>query len=162
MEFVRKLVSWAAPASALWAAALNHEFRNHPVKYEPVVIILLLFLAGAFVGKFLGAFDQSYEILDGFRRFLFEKFYHDVALRSLENRRTSLMVGSCTLLVYPFILHEPPPPAPLALLPAFLFPQFGNVRRVVLAMPFIEKDQPVHRAFAMLRMNQSAGEMLRL
>src|SRR5712664_2371227 len=47
-------------------------------------------------------------------------------------------------------------------LPALLFAELRDMRRVMSPVPFVEEEQPIHAAFAMLRVNQHSGELLRL
>src|ERR1700676_541866 len=43
-------------------------------------------------------------------------------------------------------------------LPAFLFSQFGDVRRVVFSVPLIEEKEPIDGAFAVLWVHQNTCE----
>ena len=47
-------------------------------------------------------------------------------------------------------------------LPALLFAKLRDMRCVMSAVPFVEEEQPIHAAFAMFRVNQRSGELLRL
>ena len=72
IEFIGKSVTGTAAAVSTRASALDHELRNDAVKAEPIIKIALLFLAGGFVGEFLGAFGEADEILNRLGRFLFQ------------------------------------------------------------------------------------------
>src|SRR5712664_4204663 len=84
MKLVREGVARSAASIAARASALDHEIRDHPVERQPVVVILLLLLAGHFIGEFLRAFRESDEIGYCFGRFLFQQANDNVSLRRLE------------------------------------------------------------------------------
>src|SRR6202171_6022596 len=86
LKFIAKSVTGPASAIATRAASLNHKIRNHPVKRQPIVIILLLLLSSPLVGEFFRAFGESNEIRHRFWGFLFQQSNDDVALRSFEYR----------------------------------------------------------------------------
>src|SRR6266849_3712568 len=90
MKFVAEGVARPTAAVSAGTSALNHELRDHTVKYQAVIIFFLLLLASPFVDKFLRAFCQPDKILDRFGRFFFEESYYDISLRSFKNG-----VGSC-------------------------------------------------------------------
>src|ERR1700730_9832635 len=90
MKLVGEGVPRPAAAIAAGAAALNHEVRDHAMKGQPVVIILLLFLSRFLVSEFFSALRQTDEIGDGLGRFLLEQTDDDVALRRFKDG-----VGSC-------------------------------------------------------------------
>src|SRR3989442_3517324 len=48
------------------------------------------------------------------------------------------------------------------LLPALLFAELRDVRGVVLAMPLVEKKQPIDCPFTMFRVNENSCKLLRL
>src|ERR1700704_620243 len=49
----------------------------------------------------------------------------------------------------------------LAGLPALLLAKFRDMRRVMPSVPFVEEEQPIHTAFAMLWVNEHPSELLR-
>src|SRR6266403_624264 len=85
MKLVCEFITRSTATGTLWASALNHELRNHPVKSQSIVKISFFFLPRLLVGKFLGSFRQSDKILDRLRRFFFQQTNHNIALRSLKN-----------------------------------------------------------------------------
>ena len=46
------------------------------------------------------------------------------------------------------------------LLPALLFAKFGDMRGVMFPVPRVEEEQPVHRALAVLRVDEDSCKML--
>jgi len=85
MKFVGEFVAGAAHAGAMRASALNHEIGNDAVEDQAVVKRARFFLAGFFVGEFLGAFGETNEIGDGFGSFVDQKLDHDIAERSFKD-----------------------------------------------------------------------------
>src|SRR5439155_2980127 len=86
-----------------------------------------------------------------------------------QKQRKFPQAGSCALLEYRIIVHEPERRAPLScsrvfatLLPALLFAKFRDMRSVMLPMPLVKEQQPVHRALAVFRMNENPRKMLGL
>src|SRR6266850_821166 len=49
----------------------------------------------------------------------------------------------------------------LAGLPALLLAKLRDMRRVMPPVPFVEEEQPIHTAFAMLWVNEHPSELLR-
>lgn len=46
--------------------------------------------------------------------------------------------------------------------PALLLAQLGDVRGVMLSVPFVEEEQPVNRALAIFRVNQRPRKLFGL
>src|SRR3984893_5341790 len=111
MKLIGERIAWSTASIAARAAALNHEIRNHAVKRQTIVIVLLLFLPGHLVGEFFGPLRQAYEIGHRFGRFLLEQANHNIALRSL--KYSVLSCGSTHAFSSRTIVHEAPQTAPV-------------------------------------------------
>src|SRR5258708_15924971 len=162
MELVGKGIAGASAAIPARAATLDHELRNHAVKRQPVIVILFHFYARHLVRKFLPALRQSYEIFLGLRRFFFEQAHHNIALRSFKNGVSSCGSAHAISLCAKTSYTRRRIPRHLTMgecLPAFLLAQFVDWRRMVPAMPFIEKEQPVHVALSIVGVHEDSRKI---
>src|SRR5215831_13881158 len=140
MEFVGKLVTGSTDATALRAAALDHELRNHAVKNQSVVERPLLFLPGFFVSEFLCPFGQPDKIGHRLRRLFLKQPRHNISLRGLKNRVSSCCSAHAFSLLNESSYTSRTVPRHS---PALLLAQLGDVRRVMFPVPFIQEQQPV-------------------
>src|SRR3989442_15400985 len=85
MKFVLERIARPAAAVAARTAALNHEFRNHALEGEPVVIRPLRWLAGRGVAELLRAFRGPDKVFHCFRRLLLKQPANNLAQRSFKH-----------------------------------------------------------------------------
>src|SRR5690348_12130264 len=162
MKLIGEFVARPAHPAAVRASALDHELRDHTMENQPVIERPLFLLPRFFVGEFLRTLSQPHKIGNRLGRFLFIQPNHDISLRSLKNG-----VGSCRS-AHAFSLSVACAESSYTSRtlgrhsPALLLAQLRNVRRVMLPVPFVEKENPVNRALATLRMNQRPRKLLRL
>src|SRR5882762_10418589 len=144
---------------------------------QSVVERSLFLLAGFFVGEFPGSFGESNKICYRFRCFCFEQAHHNIPLGSFEygigSCRSAHAVSLCTAQSY----TTASTPRHFAAaehrgrqrawayffrsLPALLLAKLRDMRRVMPPVPFVEEEQPIHAAFAMLWVNEHSSELLR-
>src|SRR6266403_2425948 len=177
VKFVGKFVSRAARSGALRATSLNHELRNHTMENQSVVERFLFLLAGFFVREFLRSFSESDEICDGLRCFCFEQAHHNMPLGSFEygigSCRSAHAVSLCTAQSYTTVRtprhfgrgNKKVCGVPELVyfgdagLPALLLAKLRDMRRMMSPVPFVEEEQPIQAACAMLRVNEHSCEL---